>query len=82
MIRSRSYGLIPKHTSRGERACDIFSCLLKASIVYINSPLSDDIASFIVAQLLFLESENPSNGRIPEHTSRNKRIYDTFSFPW
>ncbi|PIA64185.1 hypothetical protein AQUCO_00201457v1 [Aquilegia coerulea] len=59
----RSYGLIPmviEHTSRGERAYDIFSRLLKERIVCINGPISDDTASVVVAQLLFLESENPS----------------------
>ncbi|KAG0486311.1 hypothetical protein HPP92_008406 [Vanilla planifolia] len=61
--RSRTYGLIPmviEHTSRGERAYDIFSRLLKERIVCINGPISDDTASVVVAQLLFLESENPS----------------------
>ncbi|OVA12092.1 ClpP [Macleaya cordata] len=59
----RSYGLIPmviEHTSRGERAYDIFSRLLKERIVCISGPISDDTASVVVAQLLFLESENPS----------------------
>ncbi|XP_058090290.1 uncharacterized protein LOC131236835 [Magnolia sinica] len=59
----RSYGLIPmviEHTSRGERAYDIFSRLLKERIVCINGPIADDTASVVVAQLLFLESENPS----------------------
>ncbi|KAK1326989.1 hypothetical protein QJS10_CPA01g00095 [Acorus calamus] len=60
---SRSYGLIPmviEHSSRGERAYDIFSRLLKERIVCINGPISDDVAAVVVAQLLFLESENPS----------------------
>jgi len=58
----RSYGLIPmviEHTSRGERAYDIFSRLLKERIICINGPIADDTASVVVAQLLFLESENP-----------------------
>eukprot|EP00262_Sarcandra_glabra_P005504 TRINITY_DN17163_c0_g1_i1.p1 TRINITY_DN17163_c0_g1~~TRINITY_DN17163_c0_g1_i1.p1 ORF type:complete len:240 (+),score=14.49 TRINITY_DN17163_c0_g1_i1:241-960(+) len=62
-ILSRSYGLIPmviEHTSRGERAYDIFSRLLKERIVCINGPIADDTASVVVAQLLFLESENPA----------------------
>lgn len=60
---TRSYGLIPmviEHTSRGERAYDIFSRLLKERIVCINGPIADDTASVVVAQLLFLESENPT----------------------
>ncbi|KAK1416373.1 hypothetical protein QVD17_32164 [Tagetes erecta] len=59
----RSYSLIPmviEHSSRGERAYDIFSRLLKERIVVINGPISDDTSHVVVAQLLFLESENPS----------------------
>ena len=59
----RSYSLIPmviEHSSRGERAYDIFSRLLKERIVCINGPISDDTAHVVVAQLLYLESENPS----------------------
>ncbi|KAJ3690173.1 hypothetical protein LUZ61_019337 [Rhynchospora tenuis] len=59
----RHYGLVPmviEHTSRGERAYDIFSRLLKERIVCINGPIADDTASLVVAQLLFLESENPT----------------------
>ncbi|XP_022982639.1 ATP-dependent Clp protease proteolytic subunit 2, mitochondrial-like [Cucurbita maxima] len=59
----RAYSLIPmviEHTSRGERAYDIFSRLLKERIICINGPISDDTAHVVVAQLLFLESENPS----------------------
>lgn len=60
---NRSYSLIPmviENSSRGERAYDIFSRLLKERIVCINGPISDDTAHVVVAQLLFLESENPS----------------------
>lgn len=59
----RAYSLIPmviEHTSRGERAYDIFSRLLKERIICINGPISDDTSHVVVAQLLFLESENPS----------------------
>ncbi|KAF8407447.1 hypothetical protein HHK36_006580 [Tetracentron sinense] len=62
-MSTRSFGLIPmviEHTSRGERAYDIFSRLLKERIVCINGAVSDEMASVVVAQLLFLESENPS----------------------
>jgi hypothetical protein len=58
----RAYGLVPmviEQTSRGERAYDIFSRLLKERIVCIHGPISDDTASLVVAQLLYLESENP-----------------------
>lgn len=63
VISSRSYSLIPmviEHSSRGERAYDIFSRLLKERIVCINGAINDDTAHVVVAQLLFLESENPS----------------------
>ena len=43
----------------GERAYDIFSRLLKERIVFIGTPINDDIANLVIAQLLFLESENP-----------------------
>lgn len=63
MRSTRVYSLIPmviEHSSRGERAYDIFSRLLKERIVCINGPINDDTAHVVVAQLLFLESENPS----------------------
>lgn len=59
----RSYGLIPmviEQTARGERAYDIFSRLLKERIICINGVIEDDTAAVVVAQLLFLESENPA----------------------
>lgn len=59
----RFYGLIPmviEQTARGERAYDIFSRLLKERIICINGVIEDDTAAVVVAQLLFLESENPA----------------------
>jgi ATP-dependent Clp protease protease subunit len=44
---------------RGERSYDIFSRLLKERIICLNGPVTDNVASVIVAQLLFLEAENP-----------------------
>ncbi|GAB4358903.1 MAG: ATP-dependent Clp endopeptidase proteolytic subunit ClpP [Immundisolibacter sp.] len=55
-------GLIPmvvEQTARGERAYDIFSRLLKERVVFLVGPVDDHIANLVVAQLLFLESENP-----------------------
>ncbi|GKB33266.1 ATP-dependent Clp protease proteolytic subunit 2, mitochondrial [Tanacetum coccineum] len=52
--------MVIETSSRGERAYDIFSRLLKERIVVINGPISDDTSHVVVAQLLFLESENPS----------------------
>ena len=55
-------GLIPmvvEQTSKGERAYDIYSRLLKERIVFLVGPVNDTVASLVTAQLLFLESENP-----------------------
>lgn len=56
------YGLVPmvvEQSGRGERSFDIFSRLLKERIVFLVGPVNDDSANLVVAQLLFLESENP-----------------------
>ena len=51
--------MVVEQTGRGERAYDIFSRLLKERIVFIGTPVDDGIASLVIAQLLFLESEDP-----------------------
>jgi len=51
--------MVIEQSSRGERAYDIYSRLLKDRIVFIGSPMNDEIANLIIAQLLFLESEDP-----------------------
>ena len=51
--------MVVESTSKGERAYDIYSRLLKERIVMLNGPVEDNMANTIVAQLLFLESENP-----------------------
>lgn len=51
--------MVVEQTSRGERAYDIFSRLLKDRIIFVTGPIEDGMASLITAQLLFLESENP-----------------------
>ncbi|PQP98335.1 ENHANCER OF AG-4 protein 2 isoform X3 [Prunus yedoensis var. nudiflora] len=85
----RSYSLIPmviEHSSRGERAYDIFSRLLKERIVCINGPINDDTAHVVVAQLLFLESENPSKpinmylNSPGGHVTAGLAIYDTMQY--
>jgi ATP-dependent Clp protease protease subunit len=58
----RGLGLIPmviEQSGRGERAYDIYSRLLKERVVFLIGPLDDSTANLIVAQMLFLESENP-----------------------
>ena len=52
--------MVVEQTSRGERAYDIFSRLLKERIIFISGPIHDGMSTLIVAQLLFLEAENPS----------------------
>src|ERR671922_1759502 len=51
--------MVVEQTSRGERAFDIYSRLLKDNIIFLGTPIDDQIANLIVAQLLFLESEDP-----------------------
>lgn len=58
----RALGLIPmviETTGRGERAYDIYSRMLKDRVVFVVGPIEDHMANLVVAQLLFLESENP-----------------------
>ena len=52
--------MVVEQTARGERAFDIYSRLLKERIIFLTGPIYDQVASLICAQLLFLESENPS----------------------
>lgn len=78
--------MVVEQTNRGERAYDIFSRLLKERIIFITGPIEDGMASLIVAQLLFLEAENPkkeismyinSPGGV---VTSGMAIYDTMQF--
>jgi ATP-dependent Clp protease protease subunit len=51
--------MVVEQTARGERAYDIYSRLLKDRIVFLGGPIDDDVANLVIAQLLFLESEDP-----------------------
>lgn len=51
--------MVVEQTNRGERAYDIYSRLLKDRIIFIGSPIDDSVANLVIAQLLFLESEDP-----------------------
>jgi len=51
--------MVIEQTSRGERAFDIYSRLLKERIVFIGGPIDDEVANLVIAQLLFLEAEDP-----------------------
>ena len=62
-LNEKMSNLIPmvvEQTSKGERAYDIYSRLLKERIVFLVGPVNDAVASLVTAQLLFLESENPN----------------------
>ena len=61
-IKEQMSNLIPmvvEQSSRGERAYDIYSRLLKERIIFVVGPINDAVASLVTAQMLFLESENP-----------------------
>jgi ATP-dependent Clp protease, protease subunit len=61
-LQPQALGLVPmviESTGRGERAYDIYSRLLKERVVFLVGPVEDHMANLVVAQLLFLESENP-----------------------
>jgi ATP-dependent Clp protease protease subunit len=61
-LSPRALGLVPmvvEQSGRGERAYDIFSRLLKERVVFLVGPVTDETANLVVAQLLFLEAENP-----------------------
>src|SRR5687767_15679692 len=51
--------MVVEQTNRGERAYDIYSRLLRDSIIFIGTPIDDNISNLIIAQLLFLEAEDP-----------------------
>jgi ATP-dependent Clp protease protease subunit len=51
--------MVVEQTNRGERAFDIYSRLLKDNIIFLGRPIDDDMASLVIAQMLFLEAENP-----------------------
>jgi ATP-dependent Clp protease protease subunit len=89
MIPTTALNLVPmvvEQTSRGERAYDIYSRLLKERVVFVVGPIDDYMANVVVAQLLFLESENPdkdinlyinSPGGV---VTAGLAIYDTMQF--
>ena len=88
-METKALNLVPmvvEQTARGERAYDIYSRLLKERVVFVVGPVEDHMANLIVAQLLFLESENPdkdihlyinSPGGV---VTAGMSIYDTMQF--
>ena len=82
-------GLVPmviEQSGRGERAYDIYSRLLKERVVFLVGPVNDSTANLIVAQMLFLESENPDKdihfyiNSPGGSVSAGMAIYDTMQF--
>lgn len=85
----QNLGLVPmvvEQSARGERAFDIYSRLLKERVVFIVGPIEDNMANLIVAQLLFLESENPDKdihlyiNSPGGSVTAGMAIYDTLKF--
>jgi ATP-dependent Clp protease protease subunit len=78
--------MVVEQTSRGERAYDIYSRLLKERVIFIVGPIEDHMANLIVAQLLFLESENPDKdihlyiNSPGGSVTAGMSIYDTMQF--
>ena len=78
--------MVVEQTNRGERAYDIFSRLLKDSIIFIGTPIDDQIANLVIAQLLFLEAEDPDRDIMLYINSpggvvtAGMAIYDTMQF--
>lgn len=78
--------MVVEQTARGERAYDIYSRLLKDNIIFIGSPIDDNVANLVIAQLLFLESEDPERdislyiNSPGGHITDGLAIYDTMQF--
>jgi len=78
--------MVIEQTNRGERAYDIFSRLLKERIIFINGPINDSVSALAVAQLFFLEAENPKKeiwlyiNSPGGHVTSGLAIYDTMQY--
>ena len=85
-IRSQYIPMVVEQTSRGERAYDIYSRLLKERVVFIVGGIDDHVANLVVAQILFLESENPDKdislyiNSPGGSVSAGLAVYDTMEF--
>src|SRR5437660_12595220 len=87
--RTKALHLVPmvvEQTSRGERAYDIYSRLLRERLIFLVGPVDDHTANLVVAQMLFLESENPDKeislyiNSPGGSVSAGMSIYDTMQF--
>ena len=88
-LDTQALGMVPmviEQSGRGERAYDIYSRLLKERVVFLVGPVNDQSANLVVAQLLFLESENPEKdisfyiNSPGGSVSAGMSIYDTMNF--
>ena len=86
-LETSNLGMVPiEQSGRGERAYDIYSRLLRERIVFLVGPVNDAVANLVVAQLLFLESENPDKeislyiNSPGGSVSAGMSIYDTMQF--
>ncbi len=84
--RAQLIPMVVEQSNRGERAYDIFSRLLKDSIIFIGSPVDDEIANLVIAQMLFLEADDPDRDILLYINSpggaitAGLAIYDTMQF--
>ena len=78
--------MVVEQSNRGERAYDIYSRLLKDNIIFVGSPIDDTVANLVIAQMLFLESEDPDKdiclyiNSPGGHITAGLAIYDTMQF--
>lgn len=86
LLRNHLVPMVVEQTGRGERAYDIFSRLLKDRIVFVGTPIDDSIANLVIAQMLFLEAEDPEKDIFMYINSpggsvtAGMAIYDTMQF--
>ncbi len=85
-LRNQLIPMVVEQTNRGERAYDIYSRLLKDAIIFIGTPIEDAIANVVIAQMLFLEGEDPDRDIVlyinspGGSISAGLAIYDTMQF--
>ena len=84
--RAQLIPMVVEQTNRGERAYDIYSRLLKDSIIFVGTPIDDSVANLVIAQMLFLEAEDPERDILLYINSPGGEItaglaiYDTMQF--
>ncbi len=85
-VHNQLIPVVVEQTNRGERAYDIYSRLLKDSIIFIGTPIEDAIANLVIAQMLFLEAEDPDRDIVlyinspGGSISAGLAVYDTMQF--